>query len=474
MTPPTTSQTLLSDPRIQRYGRVLPANEFGVLSEWLDSFFRFQRDWILETAKVALACKARQIGYSHSSAGKAVLKAVYHGETTTIISVGDRESKEVLDKCKRHANVLVRAGSHMARRVRSSASVLEFPSGGRIIALPASGGRSFTGHVILDEFAYHEHAAEVWDAAAAVALLGFTISIVSTPNGVGNDFANLWDELLAGRMPPSWVGHEVDVERAIADGYPVDKKECWAIAQNDPRIYDQLFRCKFLDNLLQYITSDLINMGTEALKAPWVEYSPQTLLLLAGAYEPDAKRRRFGGLDIGEKRDKTSLVILEEDKDDELHTIHIESHSRTDDEVIDSLAAKAFDFYGVQRLAGDETGIGTFPSKRIRRNYGSRFEPVTFSLKTKEAMCTAAYDLFSKKRIHVPREYPFGKVDEGALLRDDIAAIRREVTAAGNVRFDAQRTKKGHADRAWAHFLAIHAASRPKHDLTVYAGGGSR
>ena len=36
-------------------------------------------------------------------------------------------------------------------------------------------------------------------------------------------------------------------------------------------------------------------------------------------------------------------------------------------------------------------------------------------------------------------------------------AIRKETTAAGNIRFMAESTDDGHADDFWAHALALHA-----------------
>ena len=40
----------------------------------------------------------------------------------------------------------------------------------------------------------------------------------------------------------------------------------------------------------------------------------------------------------------------------------------------------------------------------------------------------------------------------------DFRAVRKTVTSAGNIRFDAARTELGHSDRFWACALAIHAA----------------
>jgi hypothetical protein len=37
--------------------------------------------------------------------------------------------------------------------------------------------------------------------------------------------------------------------------------------------------------------------------------------------------------------------------------------------------------------------------------------------------------------------------------------VTKQVSAAGNIRFTAERTPDGHADRFWALGLAIHAAT---------------
>ena len=45
-------------------------------------------------------------------------------------------------------------------------------------------------------------------------------------------------------------------------------------------------------------------------------------------------------------------------------------------------------------------------------------------------------------------------------VRDDLHKVRRAVTAAGNVRFQAESDEAGHADRFWALALALEAARR--------------
>ena len=51
------------------------------------------------------------------------------------------------------------------------------------------------------------------------------------------------------------------------------------------------------------------------------------------------------------------------------------------------------------------------------------------------------------------------------LVRADLRAVTKTTTAAGNVRFTAERTREGHADRFWALALALEAASRPQAEI---------
>jgi phage FluMu gp28-like protein len=57
--------------------------------------------------------------------------------------------------------------------------------------------------------------------------------------------------------------------------------------------------------------------------------------------------------------------------------------------------------------------------------------------------------LFEDKLVRVPAD---------AAVREGLHKVRKIVTAAGNVRFDARHDEDGHADEFWALALAYHAA----------------
>jgi phage FluMu gp28-like protein len=437
------------DATIERYQRALPANEFAGLSAWLSTFYRFQLDWLLDQAQQAVCNKSRQIGLSHTTAGFAVLRGAFHGETTTIISSGQLESDEVLDKCKRHASVLAKLGCRMSLTPeRNNATQMVFASGGRILSLPSTGGRSFSGNVFLDEYAYQEHASKVWDAAAAVTTLGGMLRVSSTPNGVGNEFADLWTKVGEDESLSSWSRHEIPIDVAVADGYPVDLDRCWTIAKGDQRLFNQLFRCQFLDGSLQYLPTALID-----------DCLSDRIPFGAGPC--------FAGLDVGKEADRTVLVVLQRDGSVNA-TVYVETKKRTDSDGLDDMVERAFKRFSLRALCVDSTGIGSFPAERMAVKHGQhKVFPVTFTLGSKEEMATSLYSAVKDGTLRLPKDdssfpsmpdMPGNCGGVATQLRLDLSAIQRIVTSAGNVRYDAPRTAAGHADSAWAMALALKAA----------------
>lgn len=428
----------------------LPASERRAFEVWTQpdvSFYRFQLQWLLEPAKLASCNKTRQGGFSHTTGGVADLWGIYFGETTTIVSIGQRESAEVLEKCRKHSIVLQKAGSRWARITNGNGqgtdTEIRFASGGRVIALPSSsGGRGYSGNIFLDEFAYLQDPDAVWDAAAPSTMHGYRMRVSSTPNGVGNAFHKLVTDPKANA---AFVHHEIPIDRAIADGMRVDMDYLWSLAKGDARLFDQMFRCKFLDGNLQYIPTAAVT-----------ECSSDDCYTYSGEY--------YAGLDIGKDHDLTALVVVRRTPDDRLVTQAIRSCKRTDSDALRDLVAESFTRYQWRRLAVDATGIGAFPAEQLQRTYGRhRVEAVTFTSDSKEDLATTGHAHFIAGGVVIPlTDAALVDIEPGnaAALREAVCSIRRIVTSAGNIRYDAPRTSDGHADLAWALFLALHAAKQ--------------
>ncbi len=408
---------------------VLPQREANAFRAWAETFFPFQREWLFEPERFALCLKSRQIGMSHTTAAVAVLWATAFADTTTIISVGQREANEVLEKAKKHAVVLEQLGSRWAE-CQPKSEEIRFANGGRILALPSStGGRSFSGNVFIDEIAYLENPEAVWDGASAVSMHGGRIRIASTPNGVGNLFHSFWTD---SKFNSGYAKHSFDIDRAIAEGMAVNIDDCWKMAHGDPRLFAQLFRCSFLDGDLQYIQTALID---EAVfdPMPWID------------------GEAYAGLDIGLENDLSALTIVKVDRRGHVWEQETRTCKRTAWEEQQAMILSSYEDWGWRLIAVDSTGLGAVPAQLLQKALGrNRVLPVPFTMQSKEVLATGMYQRFADHEVHI-------RDDIG--MRKDLCSLRRIVTPAGHVRYDAPRTGDGHADRAWALALAMHACS---------------
>jgi hypothetical protein len=79
--------------------------------------------------------------------------------------------------------------------LKTSEGEIQYPNGSRILALPGGSDkvRGLTASLILeDEFAFQPEARGVYTAVAPLIQKGTKLVAVSTPNGLGNMFADLW------------------------------------------------------------------------------------------------------------------------------------------------------------------------------------------------------------------------------------------------------------------------------------------
>lgn len=445
-----------SQSTLRLLSHALPEREWKAVECWLTTFYDFQLEWLLDWGRFALLNKSRQIGASHTYGAAAVLWGLF-GEKSTIVSVGEREGLIVLGHVNGHVNMLTSLGSRWAAPVRKTRLDIDFTSGGHIEVLPStSAARGFSGNVLLDEFAYHEAPEKVWDSASGAVLHAGRMRVMSTPNGVGN----LWHTLFTD--PDQHRGyrlHQTTLEQAIASGMRVNKDDCMKQARGDMRVYDQLFNCSFLGGEFQYIPNEAVNAC-----------STDNLYTFDGHY--------YAGLDIGRNADKTVLIVVRKDPHTGLRTLaHVDAFKRTDYALLQQIVQQAFARFRIKRLCVDSTGIGSFPVEQMQKKHGrSRVEAVHFTLQSKEELATGLYSAFTERTVRIPKTdeaikgLQAGVADQ---LRQDICSIRRETTKAGNVRYDAPHTQKGHADSAWALALALHASGGPnrqRHTVNLIGG----
>ena len=371
-----------------------------------------------------------------------MLWAVFLGETTTVISVGEREAREVVEMAFKHAKVLEKLGSKWAK-CKLKGDGIVFENGGRILALPASSaGRGFSGNVFLDEYAYLEAPEKVWDGAAAVTTHGYRLRVSSTPNGVGNDFHDHWTNE---KRNKGWSKHCTTLHDALAAGLTSTSVErCMQNAKGDPRVFSQLYGCEFLDGSEQYIPTQLVRNAVL-----------ENTQVVMGDY--------YAGYDVGYENDLSVLVLLRQTRDNKVWVQSIQAGQRVDWQVQKQNIFRVFGQVPIRKMCMDETGIGSGLVKDVQHVIGAqKAVGIVFTLQSKEEMATDLYQAFASGMIHIP--------NDPALIKD-ILSIRRTISPSGKIIYDAPRTVDGHADRAWALALAIHACTN-KPGARVMKGPG--
>ncbi|MDQ7002649.1 MAG: terminase, partial [Ghiorsea sp.] len=110
--------------------------------------------------------------------------------------------------------------------------------------------------------------------------------------------------------------------------------------------------------------------------------------------------------------------------------------------------------YRVIRCCIDQTGMGEKPVEDAQARHGTqRVEGVLFTSSNKLSLATIGKEAFEDRKIRIP----LGDSD----LRNDLHKLQKITGPTGTPRFVAESDSSGHADRTWAGFLALSAASNP-------------
>lgn len=437
--------------------RNIPANPGGL-------FLPYQERWIVDRSRLKLMEKARQIGLSWSTAYAADERTAETGARFDqwISSRDDLQARLVIEDCKMFAKVLDLAAQDLGEIVidpekKISAYVLHFANGRRIHSMSsnpdAQAGKR--GGRILDEFALHPDPRKLWSIAYPGITWGGNMEVISTHRGSGNFFNQLIREIREHNNPKKISLHRVTLQDALDQGFlwklqqslpddheiqAMDEAQYFDFIRSgcaDEESFQQEYMCVPADDASAFLEYDLI-AGCEYGSGEEWELDPLS----------DLKGKQlYAGLDIGRKKDLTVLWILEL-LGDTLYTrkiIVLKNMSKPDQEKI--LWAWMMLMH---RTCLDYTGIGIgWGDDAVRRFGEDRVECVTFTGRVKETLAYPVRGKMEDKRLRIPYKPE---------IRADLRAVTKETTASGNIRFTAERSENGHADRFWALALAIQAA----------------
>jgi len=448
-----------------------------------------QRVFWDDQTKTVIVHWSRQIGKSYTLAGWAVKRLLTRpGRLVTVLSNSRDNGAEFVMKCQEICRKLgqaieiesnkeeLDARTDLAEDVKYELMRFEVritvddgsgPQTGRIKVLAANPrtARGFSGDLILDEFAFHENSAAIWEAAEPIISSNpdFLCRISSTGNGRHNMFFQLISE---GRIPyylvrrsDAWAAGELKIYSVI-DGSEITPTEAEDQA-SDKRAYRQNYEGEFNDENSALLTQDLINAamreGIPIDKQSWSAASIARMERMQGD--------KFLGQDVGRNQDlSVQIVTLKSGSMRRVIGMLIMERLRlpAQQRELDKVLALP----GFIRACIDMTGIGLGLVEYAQEAHGSKIIGINFSstapitrrllaegrkketAKITEIMATNLLGTFEDRAIEVPADKD---------LRDDLRKPERLVSPGGAVSIAAVRTEAGHADRFWALALAVHA-----------------
>lgn len=416
-------------------------NELILPNEPALKLYNYQKNWVQDESRFKIAMFARQCGKTFTSTLELALdcvKADMAGSRKrwVILSRGERQAREAMNEGVKLHLAAMQAG-FQAYDYEWEAGIkaleVELPNGSKITALPANPdtARGFSANVLLDEFAFHQDSRAIWKALfPVISKPGLKLRVISTPNGKGNKFY----DLMTGK-DDGWARYTTDIYQAVKDGLPRNIEELRRGAGDDD-LWAQEFELQWLDEASSWLDFELISSCED-------DQAGDPSLYAGGDC--------YVGVDIASRNDLFVIWIWEK-VGDVLWTREIIERKRISFAEQDALLADVFTRYRVVRCCMDQTGMGEKPVEDAKRNHGEyRVEGVLFTLSNKLTLATRGKESFQDRTIRIPMG--------NEALRADLHKLKKVTSDTGAPRFVADSDSNGHADRTWAGFLGINAAS---------------
>jgi phage FluMu gp28-like protein len=464
----------------------LTASQKASLEKSLLKFRQYQEPVFRSKLGMLVLHWSRQIGKSFTLAAWAVRRLIDNpGRLVTVLSNSKSNGQEFILKASEVCNLLRTAfetvdlsSDDRIENMRMEIRITIKGKVGRIIVLAANPrtARGFSGDLILDEFAFHEDSAAIWDAAEPIISSNpdYLCRIASTGNGRFNMFYQMANESSPytisriRRSEAYRMGVKIYDPATRAELSP-DEARAGAL---DKASYDQNYECAFNDENMALLTQGLISAceysgdwRTECFicSQDWSNNATEFLRACAGPL--------CVGLDVGRTRDITVITVGERIGGVILTRAILRISAMRLPQQLERLRP-ILRMPNFGRLSGDATGLGLGLLEFAQEECGAyRVEAVQFASREKrsvrgieqgdsalvtELMALDLLDVFESRAIRIPCE--------GA-LRDSLRKPERIQNASG-VRIAATRDEAGHADEFWSIALMIRA-------LSSRAGSGS-
>ena len=433
-------------------------------------FLPYQWRWITDRSAIKIMEKSRQIGISWATSYDVVRQqSLASTKLDSWISSRDEiQARLFLQDCKKFSGLLDVVASEISEKIyklseSESITAFEMSFANKTVIHSMSSNPDAQagkrGTRVLDEFALHKNPKLLYSIALPGITWGGQMAIVSTHRGKHNFFNKLIEEARNGGNKKRASLHRVSLQDALDQGFlwvlqqklpSTDARQEMGEAEYfdyvrsqcaDEESFSQEYMCVPADESSVFITSDLFDAVTYGLGENWRKPLEDCGEL-------------YAGIDIGHKHDRTTCWVWEKVGNvyfqRELIVLQNAKFSAQEAELYPILSLP-----NMRRCCIDATGIGAQFAERAQERFGKyRIEAVHFTNSVKADMAYKLRAAFEDRNVRIADDRD---------IRADFRSIKKEVTSAGAIRFDAERTESlGHGDRFWGAALGFYAGAKPK------------
>ena len=280
----------------------------------------------IETHRFNILRKFRQAGCTTIAGAYSLHFTNFNShKTVVILSKGDTESTEVLDRIKIMHDELP---SWLKQPIiESNKHTLKFKNGSVIKSRPSGkqSGRSLAGSLlIIDEAAFIEAIDTIWAAVYPIISTGGRAFVLSTVNGMGNWYHKVYNEAVKGEnafnvINIEWQDHpeykkQLGFEPLYAEleakGVDVDSWEKTTKLNMPFKQWLQEYECEFLGTGATYLEGSILRRLVEEVTPDYdIKYNNRMRVFK----QPDPTRQYVMGVDtsLGRERDYSALQIVD-------------------------------------------------------------------------------------------------------------------------------------------------------------------
>ena len=434
------------------------------LSEY---FLPYQRRWILDDARMKLYAKSRRIGITYATSFRVNDKCLRRPRTVQWVTSRDEFTArefitDYIAKWAAAANTVCRGLAGENAKVVDPlhgirAYTAEYSNGSRVISL-SSTPEAFAGKggdILIDEADLHKDSGKVIDMALPCTTWGGQLEMVSALSVDGSSespFCRMLHEAEHGANTMGWSVHKTSILDAVEEGF-VERVNAVTGSELSREEWLKMMRakCRTEDAWRTQYLIEAAEAGAALLDYGMIGACENDTAELERALNEHPKAIQYAGYDVGRKKDVGVYFELTRIGDILWQSGYEVMENMPFRMQADALARR-LDDARLERLCIDATGIGMMLAEEMQERHGKyRVESVTFTGPVKAALAMPVRAAFESRGIRIVAD---------DVLRHDLHKIVRSVTAAGNVRYDAERDESGHSDRFWALALAVHAAGR--------------